>query len=639
MGQIKKLYQSGGNVEITASTESNAVYPVTASSAVYHQSSWGTGGSGQTVGNILTALDQGFQYMGVAGVSTVPVTATHKIFYLASEEGVYSNFGGISVSGLTVLKNSGSGWSKEELNITGGGGGGTPVATGGYIGTTPVRSSSGAQNLTGISNLYVESGGKIYFGGTGDVYIEYTSDGFHFSKSVYSDEQVSAAGAGSGSGGGGGGTSYSAGDGISISSNTISVKKASTSALGGVIVGTGLSIDSNGVLSATGGGSGTAYLAGSGISISNGEISAKIGTGLAFDSNGNIYATGGGSGAAVSWGTYNSTAHTIVLTVDGTSYTLCENGYSAGGGVSSESDPIFTAHAAYGVTSTKISHWDSAYSAMHSHSNKSVLDGITSTKVSNWDTAYGWGNHASAGYLTSHQAISTLTLSAGAFSAGTWTPTGSSKSFNIPTTAQHLSYGDGTVKSFLDDLPNGYVTLDTIQTIEGEKTFSTNPIKVDSTSGIEVNGSSYIDIGGARLVYDAGAKALHVTVVDGDTSGTPVSFFADGNVSAGGTANQSTHSYVTTGSGAQSIAGTKTFTGTLIASGEAQFNNDVTITADDVIINALMTLGGVGISGSTSLLTINKNTKFSGISNVTNSTITIQQIVDRIIALETQIQS
>lgn len=64
----------------------------------------------------------------------------------------------------------------------------------------------------------------------------------------------------------------------------------------------------------------------------------------------------------------------------------------------------------------------------HSHSNKSVLDGITSTDITAWnakyykpsggipktdlanavqttlsnaDTAYGWGNHASAGYLTS----------------------------------------------------------------------------------------------------------------------------------------------------------------------------------------------------------------------------------------------
>lgn len=47
---------------------------------------------------------------------------------------------------------------------------------------------------------------------------------------------------------------------------------------------------------------------------------------------------------------------------------------------------------------TKISNWNEAYNLRHSHSNKSVLDGITSGKVSNWDTAYSWGNHASAGY-------------------------------------------------------------------------------------------------------------------------------------------------------------------------------------------------------------------------------------------------
>lgn len=68
----------------------------------------------------------------------------------------------------------------------------------------------------------------------------------------------------------------------------------------------------------------------------------------------------------------------------------------------------------------------------HSHSNKSVLDGITSTNITAWnakyykpsggipktdlasavqttltnaDTAYGWGNHASAGYLTEHQSL------------------------------------------------------------------------------------------------------------------------------------------------------------------------------------------------------------------------------------------
>jgi len=38
-----------------------------------------------------------------------------------------------------------------------------------------------------------------------------------------------------------------------------------------------------------------------------------------------------------------------------------------------ETDPVFLASVAYGITSTQVSHWD---------------------------TAYGWGNHASAGYLT-----------------------------------------------------------------------------------------------------------------------------------------------------------------------------------------------------------------------------------------------
>ena len=37
-----------------------------------------------------------------------------------------------------------------------------------------------------------------------------------------------------------------------------------------------------------------------------------------------------------------------------------------------------------------------------------VADGYAipdSAKVSNWDTAYGWGNHASAGYLTSQPLV------------------------------------------------------------------------------------------------------------------------------------------------------------------------------------------------------------------------------------------
>nr|DAV77572.1 MAG TPA: Putative tail protein [Caudoviricetes sp.] len=41
-------------------------------------------------------------------------------------------------------------------------------------------------------------------------------------------------------------------------------------------------------------------------------------------------------------------------------------------------------------TTAKQTAWDGAVSAKHTHSNKSVLDGITSTKVTCWDSAYDW---------------------------------------------------------------------------------------------------------------------------------------------------------------------------------------------------------------------------------------------------------
>jgi hypothetical protein len=60
-------------------------------------------------------------------------------------------------------------------------------------------------------------------------------------------------------GGSGGGTTYTAGDGIDIANNEISLETASANSIGGIKVGSGLSINANGVLSATGGSGGDAY--------------------------------------------------------------------------------------------------------------------------------------------------------------------------------------------------------------------------------------------------------------------------------------------------------------------------------------------------------------------------------------------
>jgi hypothetical protein len=80
----------------------------------------------------------------------------------------------------------------------------------------------------------------------------------------------------------------------------------------------------------------------------------------------------------------------------------------------SETDPVFTASAAYGISSTNISNWNTAY-GWGNHASAGYLTSFTETdpiytasswytttnNSSNWNTAYGWGNHASAGYLTS----------------------------------------------------------------------------------------------------------------------------------------------------------------------------------------------------------------------------------------------
>ena len=82
--------------------------------------------------------------------------------------------------------------------------------------------------------------------------------------------------------------------------------------------------------------------------------------------------------------------------------------------LTTESDPVFTASAAYGITSEQITSWDTAY-GWGNHAEVGYLTSFTETdpiftasaastitteQIGFWDEAYGWGNHALAGYLT-----------------------------------------------------------------------------------------------------------------------------------------------------------------------------------------------------------------------------------------------
>ena len=83
-------------------------------------------------------------------------------------------------------------------------------------------------------------------------------------------------------------------------------------------------------------------------------------------------------------------------------------------------DAMNTSHAANGIASTDITNWNTAY-GWGNHSTAGYLtsytetdpifgahvaSGITATNITNWNTAYGWGDHATEGYLTGNQSIS-----------------------------------------------------------------------------------------------------------------------------------------------------------------------------------------------------------------------------------------
>lgn len=70
---------------------------------------------------------------------------------------------------------------------------------------------------------------------------------------------------------------------------------------------------------------------------------------------------------------------------------------SEGGGV--ETDPIFTASPSFNILSGDISNWNEAVSLMHEHSNISTLAGITPSKVTNWDAAFSATQSLSANYF------------------------------------------------------------------------------------------------------------------------------------------------------------------------------------------------------------------------------------------------
>ena len=169
-----------------------------------------------------------------------------------------------------------------------------------------------------------------------------------------------------------------------------------------------------------------------------------------------------------------------------------------------------------------------------------------------------------------------------------------------------LRFGDGDY-AYLHEDSDDHLTI-----------FADKGITLSANIGYGVEAGNYIDIGNARLVYDSGTNALHITKKSG-TSAT-IGLYADGFVASGAVGGQTTSSYVDLESN-QIIGGDKTFSDDISVSGAASFSGNLSV-------------NGVTITGSSTKLSINKNTEFSGITGITGGKVSIQNIIDRIIALE-----
>ena len=215
-------------------------------------------------------------------------------------------------------------------------------------------------------------------------------------------------------------------------------------------------------------------------------------------------------------------------------------------------------------TTAKQTAWDGAVSAKHTHSNKSVLDGITSTKVTCWDSAYDWYALITTDEETADGVINK------------WNEVVSFLA-NIAQTDTLSGIVDGINKSISDEVTrakkaegvnaSGISTNKTsITTLQGYFTSGsakkalqlTNTHKLwgNSFNGTaDINGSiivpdgKYISIGNIKMEYDATNKALKITntttneVANLYTSGGVTAYGVGTSSSSGGGLNGSVKSY------------------------------------------------------------------------------------------------
>ena len=256
------------------------------------------------------------------------------------------------------------------------------------------------------------------------------------------------------------------------------------------------------------------------------------------------------------------------------------------GYLTSETDPTVPSWA---KASSKPSY---SLSEITSAADVQAIEALTGTGLLKRTGTNTWALDSTA-YLSSHQTIYALTLSAGTFSAGSYTPNSAAKSFSIPTTLDHIS--DGSTRKLANYLPLAGGTMTGAITMSGANILtaadSTNQIgSVTNRFGNGFFRNLYTTYFGFRDESDGSKQWGHLGCGDGycsiyleDGQGSSYGWYVfnsaygffhngDGNVPCG----RSDHRWDTVWSEDGNFSGGLTVSGSIVVGGDVVPAADIT---------------------------------------------------------------
>lgn len=204
-------------------------------------------------------------------------------------------------------------------------------------------------------------------------------------------------------------------------------------------------------------------------------------------------------------------------------------------------------------TTAKQTAWDGAVSAKHTHSNKSVLDGISSTKVSHWNSAYDWyalmttDEETADGIINKWNEVVSFLANIAQTDTLSGIVDGINKSISDEVArakkaegvnASGISANKGSIATLQGYFTNGSAKK-ALQLTNARKLWGNSfNGTADINGSIIVPSGKYISIGNIKLEYDAANKALKIT---NTTTNEVANLYTSGGVSAYGVGTSSSN--------------------------------------------------------------------------------------------------